>query len=129
MNHQFFVALNAQGIIASEVGKYPLLLDDYLTRTQELAKQTEVLISLVRSLHVITGQDARNCLPCQQIFNIATLQDARAAVEEAKAANTLAASIQRVTILTFFYLPITLAAVRLHSLHLLLELKLNIDVL
>lgn len=47
----------------------------------------------------------------EQIFNIATLQDTRAAVEESRAANRLASSIRRVTFLTFIYLPLTLAAV------------------
>ena len=67
------------------------MLDDHLTRCKELAEQTNVLISL--------------------IFNIATLQDTRAAVEESKAANNLSASIRRVTLLAFFYLPLTLSTV------------------
>lgn len=46
-----------------------------------------------------------------QIFNITTLQDTRAAVEEGKAASAFAASIHRITSLTFVYLPLTLAAV------------------
>jgi hypothetical protein len=68
------------------------ILDDQISRCNELAEQTSVLISL--------------------IFNIATLQDTKAAVEESRAANALASSIRRVTMLTFIYLPLTLASVR-----------------
>lgn len=67
------------------------VVDDQLSRCSDLATQTNNLISL--------------------IFNIATLQESRAAVEESKAANRFASSIQRVTILTFVYLPLTLASV------------------
>ncbi|ORX98756.1 hypothetical protein BCR34DRAFT_142988 [Clohesyomyces aquaticus] len=70
--------------------KHSKTLQDQLTRCSELSVQTNVLISL--------------------IFNIATVQDSRAAVEESKAANALAASIRRVTVLTFVYLPLSLAA-------------------
>lgn len=69
------------------------VVDDQLGRCSDLVTQTNNLISL--------------------IFNLATLQESRAAVEESKAANRFASSIQRVTILTFVYLPLTLASVRL----------------
>lgn len=68
------------------------VVDDQLGRCSDLVTQTNNLISL--------------------IFNLATLQESRAAVEESKAANRFASSIQRVTILTFVYLPLTLASVR-----------------
>ena len=67
------------------------VVDDQLSRCSDLATRTNNLISL--------------------IYNIATLQESRAAVEESKAANRFASSIQRVTILTFVYLPLTLASV------------------
>lgn len=60
-------------------------LDDHISRCNELADETKVLISL--------------------IYNISTLQ-------ETKAANNFAASIRRVTMLTFIYLPLSLASVR-----------------
>lgn len=69
------------------------VVDDHINRCNDAAAQTNNLISL--------------------IFNIATLQESRAAVEESKAANTSAGSIRRVTMLTFIYLPLTLASVRL----------------
>jgi hypothetical protein len=71
------------------------VIDDQIILCNELADQTSLLISL--------------------IFNIATLQDTKAAVEESRAANTLASSIRRVTMLTFIYLPLTLASVSLRS--------------
>ena len=58
--------------------------------------------------------DELNSSDMVQIFNIATLQDTRVAVEESRASNVLAASIRRVTVLTFIYLPLMLSAVRLH---------------
>lgn len=64
-----------------------------ITICDDLAKQTKDLVDL--------------------IFNISQLQEARAAIEEGKAANTVALSIRRVTMLTFIYLPLTLASVRL----------------
>lgn len=67
------------------------VVNDQLSRCSDLVTQTNNLISL--------------------IFNIATLQESRAAVEESKAANRFASSIQRVTVLTFVYLPLTLASV------------------
>lgn len=67
------------------------ILDDQIGRCNELAEQTQVLISL--------------------LFNIATLQDARAAVEESRAANEVAGSVRRVAVLTFVVLPLTLASV------------------
>jgi hypothetical protein len=67
------------------------VIDDQIILCNELADQTSLLISL--------------------IFNIATLQDTKAAVEESRAANRLASSIGRVTMLTFIYLPLTLASV------------------
>lgn len=70
------------------------VVDDHINRCNDAAAQTNNLISL--------------------IFNIATLQESRAAVEESKAANAFTGSIRRVTMLTFIYLPLTLASVRQH---------------
>lgn len=42
---------------------------------------------------------------------MANIHDSRAAIEEARAANAVATSVQRITSLTSVYLPITLAAV------------------
>lgn len=73
------------------IGRHIKNLDRQTERTDELADQTNVHISL--------------------IFNISTLQDTKAAIEESKAANALALSLRRVIILTFVYLPLTLASV------------------
>jgi hypothetical protein len=96
IEHPFFSDIGGySGRVAIEayLGKQIKLVDNHIDRCNELAEQTNVLISL--------------------IFNIATLQDTKAAVEESKAANAFAASIRRVTMLTFVYLPLTLASVRL----------------
>jgi hypothetical protein len=92
--HPFFEDLNGSDgrpAVRPLLSRKIKILDDQISRCNDLAEQTNVLISL--------------------IFNIATLQDTRAAVEEAKAANALASSIRRVTMLTFIYLPLTLASV------------------
>ncbi|KAF1947878.1 hypothetical protein EJ02DRAFT_7504 [Clathrospora elynae] len=93
VEHPFFASVGGyNGRIAIEgyLRKQTKILDDHINRCNELAEQTNVLISL--------------------IFNIATLQDTRAAIEESKAANAFAASIRRITVLTFVYLPLTLAS-------------------
>ncbi|KAF1841972.1 uncharacterized protein K460DRAFT_369988 [Cucurbitaria berberidis CBS 394.84] len=93
IEHPFFASIGGyDGRIAIKgyLSKQTKILDDHISRCNELAEQTNVLISL--------------------IFNIATLQDTRAAVEESKADNAFAASIRRVTMLTFVYLPLTLAS-------------------
>ncbi|KAF3050215.1 hypothetical protein E8E11_009300 [Didymella keratinophila] len=66
------------------------VIEDQLRRCNDVADKTKNLISLV--------------------MNIASLQESRAAVQESKSANATAASIKRVTILTFIYLPLTLAS-------------------
>ncbi|KAF3176225.1 hypothetical protein TWF225_008688 [Orbilia oligospora] len=66
------------------------MLEDNVERLDSLTEKTKALNSLV--------------------FNLANLHDYRAAVEEARAANAVATSLQRITSLTFVYLPITLAA-------------------
>ena len=94
IEHPFFANIaghNGRIAIEGYLSKQLKILDDHINRCNELAEQTNVLISL--------------------IFNIATLQDTKAAVEESKAANAFAASIRRVTMLTFIYLPLTLASV------------------
>ena len=60
------------------------ILNDQVTRCNEIAAQTDVLISL--------------------IFNIATLQDT-------KAANALSLNSQRIAFATFIYLPLSLTVV------------------
>ncbi|KAI8937143.1 hypothetical protein NX059_006357 [Plenodomus lindquistii] len=93
IEHPFFAIIggfNGRIAIESYLNKQIKIVDDQITTCKEIADQTNVLISL--------------------IFNIATLQDTRAAVEESKAANAFAASIRRVTMLTFVYLPLTLAS-------------------
>lgn len=91
LNHPFLTSVNAHQSMAAYLQKRMASLDDYNTRSLELSEQTTNLISL--------------------IFNIATLQDTRVAVEESRIANVLAASIRRVTVLTFIYLPLMLSAV------------------
>lgn len=93
-SHPFFLSVNGMdnsAAVRSRLARKIKIIEDHIGRCNELAEQTNVLISL--------------------IFNIATLQDARAAIEESKAANTLARSIKRVTVLTFVYLPLTLGSV------------------
>ena len=68
------------------------VVEDQLGRCNDAADKTKNLINL--------------------IMGIASLQESRAAVRESRAANSFAGSIQRVTILTFIYLPLTLASVR-----------------
>ncbi len=68
------------------------VVEDQLKRCNEAADKTKNLINL--------------------IMGIASLQESRAAVRESRAANDLASSIKRVTLLTFIYLPLTLASVR-----------------
>lgn len=95
MTHPFFLSINGtdnSAAVRSRLTRKVKIIEDQIGRCNELVEQTNVLISL--------------------IFNIATLQDARAAIEESKAANVLARSIKRVTVLTFVYLPLTLASVR-----------------
>jgi hypothetical protein len=95
LEHPFLASIagyNGRIAIEGYLKKQAKTLDDHISQCKELAEQNNVLISL--------------------IFNIATLQDTRAAVEESKAANVFAASIRRVTMLTFVYLPLTLTSVR-----------------
>ncbi|KAF3042390.1 hypothetical protein E8E12_007075 [Didymella heteroderae] len=66
------------------------VVEDQLRRCNDAADKTKNLINL--------------------IMNIASLQESRAAVQESKSANATAASIKRVTILTFIYLSLTLAS-------------------
>ncbi|KAJ4412190.1 hypothetical protein N0V91_000658 [Didymella pomorum] len=66
------------------------VVEDQLRRCTDAADKTKNLINLV--------------------MNIASLQESRAAVQESRSANATAASIKRVTILTFIYLPLTLAS-------------------
>jgi Mg2+ and Co2+ transporter CorA len=68
------------------------VVEDQLRRCNDAADKTKNLIDL--------------------IMNIASLQASRAAVQESQLANATAASIKRVTILTFIYPPLTLASVR-----------------
>lgn len=49
-----------------------------------------------------------------KIFQLASFTDTAVAIQETKAANSLAASIRRVALLTFSYLPLQVAAVSLY---------------
>ncbi|KAJ8117849.1 hypothetical protein OPT61_g1063 [Boeremia exigua] len=66
------------------------VIEDQISRCDDAADKTKNLINL--------------------IMGIASLQESRAAVRESRAANDFASSIQRVTLLTFIYLPLTLAS-------------------
>lgn len=90
LDHPFFASVNAQHSMAAYLQKTMTALDEYNIRLNEISEQSTNLISL--------------------IFNIATLQDTRVAVEESRAANALAGSIRRVTVLTFIYLPLMFSA-------------------
>jgi hypothetical protein len=90
----FFADIDGKGNITAVkalLRRKVKIIDDQIGRCNELAKQTNVLIGL--------------------IFNIATLQDTIAAVEESCAANVLAESVRRVTVLPFVHSPLTLALV------------------
>ncbi|KAJ4993002.1 hypothetical protein SVAN01_01354 [Stagonosporopsis vannaccii] len=66
------------------------VIEDQLRRCEDAIDKTKNLINL--------------------ILGIASLQESRAAVKESRAANDFASSIQRITVLTFIYLPLTLAS-------------------
>jgi hypothetical protein len=94
IKHPFFASINGMnGRAALEAVLTPHIneLESQITFCNDLTQQTNDLINL--------------------IFSISQLQETRAAIEESKAANALASSIRRVTMLTFIYLPLTLAAV------------------
>ena len=114
LDHAFFTSVNAHHSMTAYLQKRMAALDEYKTRSLELSEQTNNLISLVccatKSSCIQTNHERRT-KDLLQIFNIATLQDTRVAVEESRAANILAASIRRVTVLTFIYLPLMLSAV------------------
>jgi len=110
LDHPFFEYIDCfdnRPAVRSLLNRKIKILDDQISRCNELAEQTNVLISL--------------------IFNIATLQDTKAAVEESRAANTLASNIRRVTMLTFIYLPLTLASVSQRSPALSMKLTLDVE--
>ncbi|KAF3168195.1 hypothetical protein TWF751_007900 [Orbilia oligospora] len=96
--HTFIVSLDRERVqyakeeLKTRTGlqKARAMLEDNVERLDSLTEKTKALNSLV--------------------FNLANLHDYRAAVEEARAANAVATSLQRITSLTFVYLPITLAA-------------------
>ena len=89
-SHLFFVINQMHEAFRHYLGKCNLVLDECTSRCDALTVQTQNVINL--------------------IFNIATLQDTRASVEQSTAANAFAASIRRVTVLTFIYLPLMLVA-------------------
>ncbi|KAF3106862.1 hypothetical protein TWF103_005947 [Orbilia oligospora] len=77
------------------------MLEDNVERLDSLPEKTKALNSLLRHVDDVMFDAG---------FNLANLRDSRAAVEEARAANAVATSLQCITSLTFVYLPITLAA-------------------
>lgn len=89
-SHPHFVKNEMHESMSHYLSKCNQVLDECMYRCDALTTQTENIINL--------------------IFNIATLQDTRASVEQSIAANTSAASIRRVTLLTFIYLPLMLVA-------------------
>lgn len=89
-SHPFFVKNQMHEGFSHYLAKCNLVLDECTSRCDTLTVQTENIINL--------------------IFNIATLQDTKASVEQSMAANASAASIRRVTLLTFIYLPLMLVA-------------------
>ncbi|KAK6340059.1 hypothetical protein TWF730_001832 [Orbilia blumenaviensis] len=78
------------GFLEGSFQELQLELQDHLGKIDILVEKTKALNSLV--------------------FNLANLYNSHAAIEEAKAANTAATSVHRITSLSFVYLPITLAA-------------------
>ncbi|EGX49998.1 hypothetical protein AOL_s00076g484 [Orbilia oligospora ATCC 24927] len=90
MNHPFIIAGGLQGIIATSLRKPRGMFEDHIDTIGGLIEKTKSHISL--------------------IFNIATLYDSRAALEESRSANNFASSSSDVTSLTFIYLPISIAA-------------------
>ncbi|KAK6522984.1 hypothetical protein TWF281_002410 [Arthrobotrys megalospora] len=90
-SHPFVLSQHVGSETEAGLKKPRGMLQDQLGRIDSLTEKTKALNSLV--------------------FNLANLHDSRAAIEEARAANAAATSLQRITSLTFVYLPITLAAV------------------
>ncbi|POS78624.1 hypothetical protein DHEL01_v202973 [Diaporthe helianthi] len=88
--HPFFATSGGVQSIESYLGKIIATFDDLEKRTEELDANTNILINL--------------------IFNLATFNDTAVAIQETKAANSLARSIRRVAMLTFFYLPLQISA-------------------
>ena len=68
------------------------VVDDQISRCDDAAAKNDNLIGI--------------------FMGIASLQESRTAVEESISVNAVAGSYRRVTILTFVYLPLTLASVR-----------------
>jgi hypothetical protein len=69
-------------------------------------------VTLSRGFQLSKTSSAAVMTPLTRPKIIASLQASRAAVQESQLANATAASIKRVTILTFIYPPLTLASVR-----------------
>ncbi|KAJ9612460.1 hypothetical protein H2200_004057 [Cladophialophora chaetospira] len=88
--HPYFISMNAQEAFEPYLKKCMNVIEEQIDRSAELTEETNNLISL--------------------IFIITTMQDTRATIAESRAANAFAASIRRITVLTFVYLPLTLAA-------------------
>ncbi|KAF3216974.1 hypothetical protein TWF192_000877 [Orbilia oligospora] len=88
--HPFIVAEGLRESMEVSLRKSRGMFEYQVDTIDDLVEKTKVHISL--------------------IFNIATLYDSRAALEESKAANKFASSVQKITSLTFVYLPIALAA-------------------
>ncbi|KAF3188881.1 hypothetical protein TWF225_003256 [Orbilia oligospora] len=90
VTHPFIVAEGLRESMEVSLRKSRGMFEYQVDTIDDLVEKTKVHISL--------------------IFNIATLYDSRAALEESKAANKFASSVQKITSLTFVYLPIALAA-------------------
>ncbi|KAF3112569.1 hypothetical protein TWF103_002816 [Orbilia oligospora] len=90
VTHPFIVAEGLRESMEVSLRKSRGMFEYQVDTIDDLIEKTKVHISL--------------------IFNIATLYDSRAALEESKAANKFASSVQKITSLTFVYLPIALAA-------------------
>ncbi|KAF3109848.1 hypothetical protein TWF102_009116 [Orbilia oligospora] len=107
--HTFIVSLERERVqyakeeLKTRTGlqKARAMLEDNVERLDSLPEKTKALNSLLRHVDDVMFDAG---------FNLANLRDSRAAVEEARAANAVATSLQCITSLTFVYLPITLAA-------------------
>ncbi|KAH7304761.1 hypothetical protein B0I35DRAFT_444865 [Stachybotrys elegans] len=87
--HPFFGQDGAE-TMESLLGKMIAGFDQQVKRIEEIDDYTKSLISMV--------------------FSLATFSDTAASIQETKVANELAASLRRVAMLTFFYLPLQVSA-------------------
>ncbi|KAK6496973.1 hypothetical protein TWF481_001952 [Arthrobotrys musiformis] len=101
--------------IAKDVPNHPFIRSKLKEQGPELRVYNEECLKEMQTRYddqfdIIDNLTEKTKLLNSLVFSLANLYDSRAAIAEAKAANKTALSLQRITSLTFIYLPITLAA-------------------